>query len=201
MNKQSDPLEENHDELYLTEIYALEAFRCEEGKAYLAGCIMLGAAIEAELYHLFKENPDALKRAKALCKKYKTESKDSDSQTLHEKILKKKLHKLGLYELIVLACSIRWLPTNFEGYSDFEDWCSNGEIGDLIDYVRNMRNFIHPSKYKAQFDSMKNEDKQFLITEDHFSDCFSLFEMFFDHLFIARVKREEKIQASVAREK
>ncbi len=42
--------EEQYNEVFrLSRAYYREAHRCRDGKAYLAGCVMMGAALEASL--------------------------------------------------------------------------------------------------------------------------------------------------------
>jgi hypothetical protein len=51
MSKSSLELDDNDQAeiLRLARFYLNEAKRCEKAKAYLAGCVMLGAALEASL--------------------------------------------------------------------------------------------------------------------------------------------------------
>ncbi len=47
--------------LALTRAYHREALRCRDAKAYLAACVMLGAAIEAQLVAMVECFPDEVR--------------------------------------------------------------------------------------------------------------------------------------------
>jgi len=56
--------DEEEKELHrLSRFYWKEARRCEEAKAYLAGCVMLGSALETILILMVNCNPDEAEQA------------------------------------------------------------------------------------------------------------------------------------------
>src|SRR5580698_8935574 len=97
--------EDEEKELWrLNRFYWKEAQRCEEAKAYLAGCVMLGSALEnilmlmISLYH-----DDADRTGKVPLVKGKS----------------KPLIKWDLAELLRVAKAAGWLPA---GLKQGEDW-------------------------------------------------------------------------------
>src|SRR6266849_1033548 len=103
----ADLTEEQFKEVMrLCGVYYREAKRCSQAKAYLAGCIMLGAALEAQLVgmiHCFSEDVSG---ASCVPKR-------------HGK--PKALLQWGLGELLEVSKKLGWLPF---GLSAAEAWSS-----------------------------------------------------------------------------
>ena len=76
--------------LKLMNIYKNEADKCGKVRAYLAGCIILGAALEAGLLGMAKCYPEKVKRTKT----YQQQ---------------KKMDDLGLFDLIKIATELHWI--------------------------------------------------------------------------------------------
>lgn len=123
--------EDEEKELWrLNRFYWKEAERCEEAKAYLAGCVMLGSALENILIlmiSLYKEDAD--RTGKVPLKNGKP----------------KPLLKWDLAELLAVAKTAGWLPA---GLKLGEDWNSKkARVGDYAEAARMMRNLAHPARY------------------------------------------------------
>ena len=115
----------------LSRFYWREAGRCNTAKAYLAGCAMLGSAIECALIlctNLYFD--EALKTPTAIKKKLGTKS----------------LLKWSLADLIDVAREASWLQSGLRPGMRFRNQKS-AKIGDYVDLLRSVRNLIHPSRY------------------------------------------------------
>ena len=114
----------------LYRFYWREAERCEEAKAYLAACVMLGSALEALLVlmiNVYDEEADATGRVP---------TKGGKSEPLLA---------WDLAELLRVAKATNWLPT---GLALDDDWNSRkAKVGDYAEVVRMIRNLAHPGRY------------------------------------------------------
>jgi hypothetical protein len=120
---------EEEKELYrLQRFYWREALRCEKAKAYLAGCIILGSALETILINMVNLYSDEAERTgKIPFKKGKP----------------KPLMEWDLAELLRVARAAQWLPSALDG-----KWINRkARIGDFAELVRLMRNLAHPARY------------------------------------------------------
>lgn len=151
--------QEQHNEVFrLLEAYYREARRCMNSKAYLAGCIMMGAALEAALLAFANCYPD-----EALSSKSAPTEKGSV----------KPLADWSLAELLAVAKEQGWLPSSL---SPYEEW--NGkkaQIGDWAEVLRQMRNLIHPVRHMLDLPSKR-------ITQQYLKTTFEIFEAATDHL-------------------
>jgi hypothetical protein len=123
--------EDEEKELWrLNRFYWKEAERCEKAKAYLAGCVMLGSALENILILMISlYDTDAERTGKVPKKNAKP----------------KPLLKWDLAELIAVAKAAGWLPA---GLKLHEDWNSKkARVGDYAEVARMMRNLAHPARY------------------------------------------------------
>ncbi|MCR1347053.1 hypothetical protein NRY68_14935 [Acidithiobacillus ferrooxidans] len=116
-------------ELYrLYRFYWQEARRCEKSKAYLAGCLMLGSALETLLMLMINVYPDVVINTG------KTPTKGGRP---------KPLFKWTLSELLDVAKTVGWLPSALDN-----EWSSKkAKIGDYAEESRQIRNLIHPARY------------------------------------------------------
>jgi hypothetical protein len=88
--------EDEEKELWrLQRYYWKEAQRCEEGKAYLAGCVMLGSALETILILMISLYDDEA---------------DQTGRVPHHKGEPKPLLKWDFIDLIAVAKTAGWLP-------------------------------------------------------------------------------------------
>lgn len=114
----------------LNRFYWKEAQRCEEAKAYLAGCVMLGSALENILMLMISLYHDDAERT---------------GKVPHVKGKPKPLIKWDLAELLRVAKAAGWLPA---GLKQGEDWNhKKARVGDYAEVARMMRNLAHPARY------------------------------------------------------
>jgi 7,8-dihydro-6-hydroxymethylpterin-pyrophosphokinase len=119
-------------ELYrLQRLYWQEALGCEEAKAYLAGCVMLGSALETLLILMINCHSDEA----ALTGKVPMK-KDNPKPLLDWKYI----------ELLRVAKAANWLPSKLD--IDKDNWNSRkAMVGDYAEVVRMVRNLVHPASY------------------------------------------------------
>ena len=124
--------EEEEKELWrLNRFYFEEAKRCEVGKAYLAGCIMLGSALETLLTLMVNVHSDDAENTGKLPMK-----KGQPKPLLDWKFV----------DLLRVAKAANWLPSALD--LDNDEWTSRkARIGDYAEVVRMMRNLAHPARY------------------------------------------------------
>ncbi len=114
----------------LNRYYWKEANRCEEAKAYLAGCVMLGSALENILMLMISLYHD---------------DADSTGKVPHVKGQPKLLIDWTLVELLRVAKAAGWLPA---GLKHGEAWNNRkARVGDYAEVARMMRNLAHPARY------------------------------------------------------
>ena len=123
--------EEQYNEiLRLARTYRREALRCRGARAYLAGCVMLGAALEAMLVAVTSIYWREAKRTRAAPRR------------------KKKVRPLAEWDLAALlgvAIELEWLPSGLERG---QDWTRRrAKIGDYAVALRQTRNLVHPGYY------------------------------------------------------
>jgi len=130
-----------------------EIDRCKSAKAYLAGCVMVGAALEASLLSMVAI--------------YRNEVKP----VLPKKKLKEsEMLKWGLHDLLQISFEAGWLP-----YAKTSN-PNKGEIGDwLLNYVKGLRNLVHPGRCIKEF-------RELSIRKKHFDFSVELFKLAKDHL-------------------
>jgi hypothetical protein len=121
-------------ELYrLSHFYWREARRCERAGAHLAGCVILGSALETDLMlmvNVFADEAEAT--AKLPTKKGKP----------------KPLLDWDLAELLRVAKAANWLPTSDDPNHNYH--LKKAKIGDFADVVRGVRNLAHPARYRKE---------------------------------------------------
>lgn len=121
---------EQKELLRLQLFYWREALRCEKAKAYLAGCVMLGSALEALLMNMVDLYADEVEKTGRIPK---------------SKNKAKPLLKWDLAELLSVAKATGWLPSALD-LSDDWNW-RKAKVGDYAEVVRMMRNLTHPARY------------------------------------------------------
>jgi hypothetical protein len=147
-------------ELYrLYRLYWREASRCETDKAYLAGCVMLGSALECLLL-LFTHvhHDEAMQTRTAVEKKLKIE----------------RLLRWDLAQLVGVAKDTKWLPYGLKLYKrrtpkgEIEvrsKWNPRkAKIGDYVTVLRDIRNLVHPGRYAREHRGTR-------ITKKYFDGC------------------------------
>jgi hypothetical protein len=124
--------DEDERELYrLSRIYWREARRCGRAGAHLAGCVMLGSALETLLIlmvNVFTDEAEATGRIPT------------------RKGMPKPLLEWELGELLRVAKAAKWLPTSDNPNHHFH--LKKAKIGDFAELVRMVRNLAHPARYR-----------------------------------------------------
>lgn len=151
--------EEQYKEVVrLSRIYYREAHKCKDGKAYLAGCIMIGAALEASLLAFANCYPD---------------------EALHSTVAPTKrgsikpLAEWSLAELLAVAKERGWLPS---ALSLNEQWATRrAHIGDYAEALRQIRNLVHPLRYMLDLPRKR-------ITKRYLEASFEIFEVATEYL-------------------
>ncbi len=117
--------------LRLSRLYHREAIRCEDSKAYLAGCAMAGASLEALLLAMVHMYGDEVEAAGFVAKTGKNQAKE--------------LRRWTLSELLQTAAGMHWLPAAIQTQ---EKWSGRrAKIGDYAKELMKTRNLIHPGRY------------------------------------------------------
>ena len=125
-----DPIERLSKTLELFQIYRDEARKCGEAGAHLAGCVLLGSAMEAALL------------AMAQCFAEDVEGVVKDCRA---KELSRPPSEWSLSQLLLLARNLGWLPSAGAPQDRLDP--GKAEIGDYAEVVRAIRNLLHPSIY------------------------------------------------------
>lgn len=110
-------------------VYHREARRCRDSKAYLAGCVMAGAALEALLLAMVSMYGDEL----------------PDHLIPRPKGKAKRLLKWTLAEMIRAARSASWLPSGLELDARWDG--RRAQIGDYAEVLHQIRNLVHAARY------------------------------------------------------
>lgn len=117
----------------LSRLYYREAQRCEEGRAYLAGSIVLGSAFEALLMLMVDAHPDeAIQTGKV-----PTRNKQP-----------RPLIEWDLSQLIAIAKEAGWLPYRLKAGHPWDG--RKAKIGDYAEVTRMIRNLVHPGNYARE---------------------------------------------------
>ena len=126
--------EEEREFSRLYRFYWREAERCEEAKAYLAGCVMLGSALEALLVLMVN----------CYC--------DEAALTGLVPVRAGKPTPLldwNLGELLRVAKAANWLPAGL--IVDKDEWNTRkAKVGDYAEVARMVRNLAHPGRYRKE---------------------------------------------------
>lgn len=126
----------------LSVMYKRQAERCRDNGAYLAGCVMIGAAFEAVLLSFINCYPEEAYASKAAPRK-------------HGKI--KPFAEWSLRDLLAVAKERSWLPS---GLSPEGDWDTlKAAIGDYGEVLRHIRNLVHPIRYACDFSGKRITNK------------------------------------------
>ena len=123
--------EEERELRQLSGYYWKEALRCEEAKAYLAGCVMLGSALETLLMLMVDGYADEV------------EATGTVPILRNGKSLP--LLRWNLSQLLKAAKAAGWLPS---GLDTSEKWSTRkAKVGDYAEMFRIVRNLAHPGRY------------------------------------------------------
>ncbi|HTV07077.1 MAG TPA: hypothetical protein VME86_17035 [Acidobacteriaceae bacterium] len=111
--------------------YHREAKKCAKGRAYLAACVMQGAALEASLHAMCFLYPEKVK-VTGVYQKKKFRRKRS-------KALDFKFH-----ELIDIADELSWFP------SKKITWGRRTTLAGFAHELRKLRNYVHPGVWAPE---------------------------------------------------
>jgi hypothetical protein len=151
--------EEQYNEVIrLSRAYYREAHRCRDGKAYLAGCVMMGAALEASLLAFVDCYID-----EALCSPIVPTKKGKT----------KPLVEWSLLQLLAVAKERGWLPSGLSFGKEWED--KKAQIGDWSEVLRQFRNLIHPARHMLDLPRKR-------VTKRYLEMSFEIFEVATDYL-------------------
>lgn len=105
--------------------YDREATKCVQGRAYLAACVMRGAALEASLHAMCFLYPERVKKTTVYQRKR--------FRTKRNKALEFKF-----YELINIADELAWFPPKRI------TWGKRATLAGFAHELRKLRNYVHP---------------------------------------------------------
>jgi hypothetical protein len=139
--------------------YWKEASRCETAKAYQAGCVMLGSALECLLLLFIDVHHDEAMQTPTAKKGLRIEG----------------LLKWDLAHLIGVATDAKWLPHGLKLYRRRtpkgrrievrSKWSPRkAKIGDYVTVLRDIRNLVHPGRYAREHRGTR-------ITKKYFDGC------------------------------
>ncbi len=134
----------------LAVFYDREATKCVRGRAYLAACVMQGAALEASLHAMCFLYPDNVKKTTV----YKAKRfRRKRSKALDFKFV----------ELINIADELVWFP------SKRITWGKRTTLAGFAHELRKLRNFVHPSVWaRKKPDMMKFTKKVYGVVYEIF---------------------------------
>jgi len=159
--------------MQLYRLYRREAEKCIDAKSYLAGCVMIGAALEADLV--------------AMCHCYS----DEIPTELIPKLKNgqpKPLLKWSFFQLLQVARECGWLPARLELNDEWDQ--KKAHIGDYAVVVKEMRNLVHASCYITDFARSR-------MTKRRMEMCFEILEVASDHL---QAKLHASLKAAIEKE-
>jgi hypothetical protein len=147
--------------------YRKEARKCSKNRAYLAGCIFLGSALETSLL--------------AMAKCYQTEVRHSNKYLSRRK-KDRNIDKWDLFSLLELARELKWIPSKLpmgkvaraSGISS-EKALASGDLGYFADVVREIRNLVHPGVYLRNMGNAR-------ITRRYYGFCFEVIDLILERL-------------------
>jgi len=116
----------------LAVFYHREAARCLRGRAYLAACVMQGAALEASLHAMCFLYPEHVKKTTIYQRKR--------FRTKRNKALEFKY-----YELINIADELSWFPQK-----KLTTWGKKAPLAGFVHELRNLRNYVHPGVWAPE---------------------------------------------------
>ncbi len=155
----------------LSRQYHREAEKCSDSKAFLAGCVMIGAAFEAILLSFANCFPD--------------EAFNSISAPRKKRSVKP-LIDWSLADLLRVAKERNWLPS---ALSTEEEWdATRAKIGDYGELIRQIRNLVHPAIYAVDMTRKR-------ITKKYLEHVFEILEVANEYLMY---KNNESLRNLIA---
>ncbi|HLJ45458.1 MAG TPA: hypothetical protein VKU01_05600 [Bryobacteraceae bacterium] len=115
----------------LAGFYHREARKCVKGRAYLAACVMQGAALESSLHAMCFLYPDQVKKTTVYLKKRFRKKRN-------------KALEFKYYELINIADELGWFPPKRI------TWGKRTTLAGFAHELRKLRNYVHPSVWAPE---------------------------------------------------
>lgn len=157
--------------------YHLEARKCLRGKAFLAACVMQGAALEGLLQAMCFVYPEEVKRTAVYQKRKKRGFRRTRNRALD----------FGYEELVNIAAELEWFPPR-----KFVVWGRRTNLAGFVHELRKLRNYVHPGVWAP-------EQKPTKFTKGSFSAAVEIFEVASDWLLhhvekgiLKSIERREK---------
>jgi len=141
-------------------LYHIEARKCVRGRAYLAACVMQGAALEGLLQAMCFVYPQDVKKTAVYQKKQKGGFQRKRNRALDFKYV----------ELINIAAELEWFPPR-----QFVVWGKRTNVAGFVHELRNLRNYVHPGVRAPK-------EKPLKFTKGVFDAVFEIFEVANDWL-------------------
>ena len=147
-----------HELMRLCRLYRREANRSMDAKAYLAGCVMIGAALESDLL--------------AMCNCY---SDEIPEELIPKQRNGKPKHLLDwtFFQLLRIARECGWLRARLDPQDQWNP--KRAHIGDYAIVLKDIRNFVHASCHITNFLNSR-------ITKRRMEMCFEILEVASNHL-------------------
>jgi hypothetical protein len=147
----------------LMDQYEEEARKCKQTGSPLAGCVVLAAAMEASLLSLAYCDDTNVRFAQTY-----RQAKDKD------------LRNWNLGQLLDLANEMKWWPTNLQmgeiarksGISS-DDALKLGDVGYFADWLREVRDMIHPGRHLRLWSGVKVTRKFLVFAEEILSAIYT----------------------------
>jgi hypothetical protein len=166
MEREAHP--SSDDYLGIIDIYKIQSQKCGKAEAYFAACVCLGSALEASL----------LTMAKCF-------AEDLEKSQIYQKKKKPRLERWFLNDLLKLAIDLKWIPSSVppeelgkairaSGISP-DDALAKGDLGYFADWVRRIRNSVHPGNYWREWGAKP-------ISKEYYTFCDIIVELVSDHL-------------------
>jgi hypothetical protein len=163
-------------------LYHKEAGKYLRGRAYLAACVMQGAALEASLQAMCFIFPEAVKKTTVYQKKKKRGFQRKRNRALDFKYV----------ELINIAAELSWFPPK-----KMVVWGRRTNLAGFVHELRKLRNYVHAGVLAPKDNPVK-------FTKGVFNAVFEIFDVANSWLLhrvrqslVKRMEREDKVKAKL----
>lgn len=141
-------------------LYHLEARRCLRGKAYLAACVMQGAALEGLLQAMCFVYPEHVKKTAVYQKRQKRGFRRKRNRAL----------EFQYGELVNIAAELGWFPPR-----RVIVWGKRTDLAGFVHELRELRNYVHPGVWAPERKPQK-------FTKAVFNAALEIFEVAYSWL-------------------
>ena len=157
-------------------LYHIEARKCLRGKAYLAACVMQGAALEGLLQAMCFIYPEDVKKTAVYQKQQKRGFQKKRNRALEFKY----------WQIINIAAELEWFPPKKSVV-----WGKRTNVTGFVCELQKLRNYVHPGVRAPK-------DKPLKFTKEVFDVVFEIFEVATDwllhHLHKSMLKKIERAE-------